>query len=272
MNNEISVSSSFEVPTRSKAFRKLCKAAAAASRQFRMLDAGDRLLVGISGGEDSLMLMHVLVHLQQRTPFPFTILPAVIDLEFTTLDRPALQRYAQTQKWPLHWVRLSGADILTAKNAEQKPCALCSRLRRGQLHKLAGELNCNKIVLGHHLDDLCSSFLLALFRGGGLKTMGPNVTADAASKRLIRPLCLLTKAEIHQAAESFQFPEIRSCPYADALKRDGDRFYLEQLLNTLELKFKNVRSCMLHSLGDIRIAHLLDQRFLFRDDPDEGKL
>ncbi len=271
MNTKFSVSST-EAPERSKAFRKLCKVAASASKQFHMLEAGDRLLVGISGGEDSLMLMHVLVYLQQRAPFPFAILPAVIDLEFTTLDRPALQQYALAQNWPLHWVKLSGADILTAKNAEQKPCPLCSRLRRGQLHKLAGELSCNKIVLGHHLDDLCTSFLLALFRGGGLKTMGPNVAADAASKRLIRPLCLLTKAEIHQAAQGFEFPQIRSCPFEDALKRDGDRFFLEQLLNTLELKFKNVRSCMLHSLGDIRIAHLLDQRFLFRDDPDEGKL
>lgn len=271
MTNPLSDSLS-EVPWRSKAFRKLCKAAAAASKQFRMLEAGDRLLVGISGGEDSLMLMHVLVHLQQRAPFAFDILPAIIDLEFTSLDRPALQQYALMQNWPLYWVRISGRDILAAKNAEQKPCPLCSRLRRGQLHKLAGELNCNKIVLGHHLDDLCTSFLLALFRGGGLKTMGPNVAADAASKRLIRPLCLLTKAEIHEAAQGFQFPPIRSCPYEDALQRDGDRFFLEQLLNTLELKFKNIRSCMLHSLGDVRTAHLLDQRFLFRDDPDDGKL
>lgn len=237
-----------------------------------MLDAGDRLLLGISGGEDSLMLMHILVYLQQRAPFPFTIFPAIIDLDFSTLDRPALQQYAQNQNWNLHWVKLSGAEILAAKNAEQKPCPLCSRLRRGQLHKLASELNCNKIVLGHHLDDLCSSFLLALFRGGGLKTMGPNVAADAASKRLIRPLCLLTKAEIHAVAETFKFPHIRSCPFEEALKRDGDRFYLEKLLDTLELHFKNIRSCMLHSLGDIRLAHLLDQRFLFRDDPDEGKL
>jgi tRNA 2-thiocytidine biosynthesis protein TtcA len=237
-----------------------------------MLAAADRLLLGISGGEDSLMLMHILVHLQRRAPFSFTIVPAVIDLEFTSLDRPALQQYAQRQNWRLNWVKIPGEEILAAKNAQQKPCPLCSRLRRGQLHKLAGALDCNKIVLGHHLDDLCSSFLLALFRGGGLKTMGPNVAADGGSKRLIRPLCLLTKEEIHQAAKSFGFPPIRSCPYEEELRQSGDRFYLENLLEKLELKFKNVRHAMLHSLADIRAAHLLDQRFLFRDDPDEGKL
>lgn len=272
MNTANSVSAPSTHPERSAAFRKICKAASAASKQFRMISGGDRLLVGVSGGEDSLMLMHVLSHLQQRAPFSFTIHPAVIDLAFTTFDRPALQEYARRQGWQLHWVTLPGSEILAAKDAEQKPCPLCSRLRRGQLHKLAGELNCNKIVLGHHLDDLCTSFLLALFRGGGLKTMGPNVAADAASKRLIRPLCLLTKAEIHSAAADFAFPLIKSCPYEEMLQRDGDRYYLEQLIGRLELKFPHVRSAMLHSMSDIRSAHLLDQRFLFGNDPDEGKL
>ena len=264
--------SSPTLPERSKAFRRLCKVAASASRRFQMLSPGDRLLVAISGGEDSLMLMHVLTYLQRRAPFPFSILPAIIDLEFTSLDRPALRQYAEKQNWQLHWVKISGADILAAKNADAKPCPLCSRLRRGQLHKLADQLNCNKIALGHHLDDLCVSFLLALFRGGGLKTMGPNVAADGSSKRLIRPLCLLPKADIHQAAAAFNFPHIRSCPYEQELQENGDRHYLEKLLDTLETKFKDLRGAMLHSLGDIRIAHLLDQRFLFKNDPDEGKL
>jgi len=272
MNNYGSDFSPDKRLTRNAAFRKVCKAASQASKQFQMLAAGDRLLVGVSGGEDSLLLMHVLLLLQKRAPFPFSIHPAVIDLAFTTFDRPALQEYAQRQGWQLRWVALSGAEILVAKEAEQKPCPLCSRLRRGQLHKLADELNCNKIVLGQHLDDLCSSFLLALFRGGGLKTMGPNVAADGASKRLIRPLCLSTKAEIHAAAQGFAFPAIKSCPYEEMLQRDGDRYYLEQLLDSLELKFKYVRSAMLHSMSDIRTAHLLDPRFLFQKDPDQGKL
>ena len=160
------------------------------------------------------------------------------------------------------------------KGAEDRPCAMCSRLRRGKLHGLADQLNCNKIALGQQLDDLCVSLLLAMFRGGGLKTMGANVPADAATKRLIRPLCLVTKARIHEAALIADYPKIKSCPYEEKLRDDGDRFYLEQLLNTLHARFKDVRSAMLHAMGDVRLAHLLDTRYWHADDadPDEGKL
>lgn len=260
------------LPQNSKAFRKLCRTAARACQQYRLIAPGDRLLVGISGGADSLLLMHILCHLQRRAPFPFEIFPANIDLGFAAFAVDKIVGYCQAQGWVLQQVRIAGSDILHEKGAENKPCPLCSRLRRGQLHKLANELNCNKIVLGQHLDDLCVSFLMALFRGGGLKTMGPNVAADSGSKRLIRPLCLISKADINAAAELFEFPKIKSCPYESQLQDYGDRHYLEQLLDTLNCKFKDIRSAMLHSMGDIRTGHLLDPRFLSDDsDPDQGK-
>ncbi|NLZ62754.1 MAG: hypothetical protein GX902_03000 [Lentisphaerae bacterium] len=259
-------------PQDSKAFRRLCRTAAQACHKFQMLAPGDRLLVGISGGEDSLLLMHILAQLQRRAPFPFELIPANIDMAFATFAVERLQEYCCSQGWELRVLRLSGSDILDRKGAGDKPCPLCSRLRRGQLHQLADELNCNKIVLGQHLDDLCVSFLMALFRGGGLKTMGPNVAADSGSKRLIRPLCLIRKAEIQETAELFNFPAIKSCPYEAQLQEHGDRYYLEQLLEQLNCKFKDVRSAMLHSMGDIRTGHLLDLRFLNTEsDPDQGK-
>ncbi len=259
-------------PQNSKSFRKLCRAAAQACHQFQMLSPGDRLLVGISGGEDSLLLMHILTQLQRRAPFPFELIPATVDMAFTNFALEKLQGYCQTQGWDLRVARLPGQEILSRKGAEGKPCPLCSRLRRGQLHQLADDFQCSKIALGQHLDDLCVSFLMALFRGGGLKTMGPNVAADGARKRLIRPLCLIRKAEIKDTAAQFNFPILESCPYEARLRDQGDRRYLEQLLNQLDGKFQDVRSAMLHSLGDIRSAHLLDPRFLdCGSDPDAGK-
>jgi len=261
------------LPQNSKPFRKLCRTAAQACRQYQLISPGDRLLVGVSGGEDSLLLMHILCQLQRRAPFPFEIFPATVDMEFATFAVDTMVAYCQEQGWNLQLVRIAGSDILQDKGAQDKPCPLCSRLRRGQLHKLANDLNCNKIVLGQHLDDLCVSFLMALFRGGGLKTMGPNVAADGGSKRLIRPLCLISKADIKSVAELFEFPKIKSCPYEAQLQSCGDRHYLEQLLDTLNCKFKDIRSAMLHSMGDIRTGHLLDPRFLNDDsDPNRGKL
>ena len=256
------------------AFKNVCKDAARASRQYRMLLPDDRILVGISGGEDSLTLMHVLTELQRRSPFHFELFAATVDLGFQTLNTAELEQYCAAQGWNFQMVRLNGAELLREKDAEDRPCSLCSRLRRGQLHALADKLQCNKIALGQQLDDLCVSLLIALFRGGGLKTMGPNVPADAASKRLIRPLCLVAKDRIHEIAQIANYPKFKSCPYEQKLQQDGDRFFLEQLLRQLEPKFRDLKSAMLHCMSDVRLAHLLDTRYLdfLQPDPDAGKL
>lgn len=255
-------------------FARICKDATRAAVTYRMLEAGDHVLVGVSGGEDSLTLMHVLSELRRRSPFPFRLTAATVDLGFGTFDLRTLEDYCRTYGWDFQAVRLDGYALLQSHHAEDRPCAMCSRLRRGQLHALADRLGCNKIALGQQLDDLCVSLLIALFRGGGLKTMGPNVPADAASKRLIRPLCLVAKDRIHELAELAHYPHIKSCPYEEQLRNDGDRYYLEQLLRQLEPRFRDIKSAMLHAMGDVRLAHLLDTRYLDfnADDPDTGKL
>lgn len=259
-------------PWKTPEFKKLCKDVSRASHKYAMLAPNDRILVGLSGGEDSLMLMHVLTRLQQRTPFHIEIIPATVDLGFPGFDLDSLQRYCRDQSWDLQIITLDGAAMIREKQLEEKPCSLCARLRRGQLHALADRLQCQKIALGQHLDDLCVSFLMSLFRGGGLKTMAPHVHADNGSKRLIRPLCHCTKQQISDAAIGFSFPLIKSCPYGQHLRETGDRYYLEQWLQQLEGQFKDIRSAMLHSMGDVRLAHLLDQRFLNDVNPDCGKL
>lgn len=253
-------------------FRKICSEAAKAAANYSMLAEGDHVLVGISGGEDSLTLMHVMDNLRRRAPFSFSLSAVTVDMDFANFDIDSLERYCREQNWEWQCVSLPGQQLLKEKNAEERPCALCSRLRRGQLHALADKLGCNKIALGQQLDDLCVSLLMSLFRGGGLKTMGANVPADASTKRLIRPLCTIPKATIHDFAMVMEYPQIRSCPYEEKLKENGDRAFLEQLLKNLEPQFKDIKGAMLNSMSDIRLAHLLDKRYLGNDDPDCGKL
>ncbi len=257
-------------------FAKICRDVSRAVNDYAMLADGDRVLVGLSGGEDSLTLMHVLTFLRRRAPFRFSLTAATVDMGFATFDLESLGAYCRVQGWEWESVTIPGQSLLVDKDAEERPCALCSRLRRGQLHALADRLGCNKIALGQQLDDLCVSFLMALFRGGGLKTMGPNVAADQASKRLIRPMCTITKDRVSQFARRMDYPSVRSCPYQDDLRRHGDRFFLEQLLKQLEQRFPDLRSTMLRGLQDVRLAHLLDLRYLHlqgeQHDPDAGKL
>ena len=255
-------------------FRRICKETTRAVGEYSMLEEGDSVLVGLSGGEDSISLMHVLCNLQRRAPFRFQVHAVTIDMDFADFNAQALADYARFYGWNWHHLRFPGQRLLKEKQAEARPCAFCSRMRRGQIHACADELGCNKIALGQHLDDLCVSLLLSLFRGGGLKTMGPNVPADTGSKRLIRPFCTIRKSLLHQLAQQLEYPQIRSCPYEDRLKQDGDRAYLEQLVNSLEGRFQDIRGAMLKAMKDVRLAHLLDKRYLSFDaeDPDCGKL
>lgn len=227
-----------------------------------MIVDGDRLLVGLSGGEDSLILMHVLHYLQRRAPVRFEILAATVDMGFAGFDGEALSAYCATQGWQHEFAHLDGVRLLAEKSTAKRPCALCSRLRRGKLHGIADQRGCNKIVLGQQLDDLAVSLLMSVFRGNGVKTMGPHVAADAGSKRLIRPLCYVPKSLIHEAGLAFGFPPIKSCPYGPLLEESGDRALLYRLLADLDERFPNLRQSILASLKRVEPEHLLDPRFI----------
>lgn len=241
---------------------ELGRLAGTAIADFKMIQEGDRLLVGISGGVDSLMLMHVLTRFQKRAPIAFDLFAVTIDEGFDGIDHAPLASYAEQQGWNLKIIKTPIAQLIVEKKTEDKPCSLCSRLRRGFIHGYADELGCNKLVLGHHRDDLNVSLLMSLFRGNGIRTMSPNCLADSGTKRVIRPLCYAPKKLIESAAETFGFPTTGNCDYSAQLDQTGDRATLERLFQTLEEKFPNLGKNMLQSMSDVRTDYLLDQKFL----------
>ncbi len=252
-----------KAPLKTQSFKQLLRQVARDSADFNLFEPNDRLLVGISGGEDSLVLMHLLESLQQRLPFPIAIIPATIDLDYPGFDGTILDRYCQSQGWQLQRRSIPEfQELLKQQEDDGLPCPVCSRLRRGKLHGLLDEFGCNKLVLGHHLDDLCVSFMISLCRGGGLKTMGPNVAADGGKARLIRPLWGCRKEAIHAVAQLFNFPQLTSCPYEEQLEAKGDRAYFTRLLKSMEERIPDLTSAMRHSMADLRTGHLLDKRFL----------
>lgn len=247
---------------RARDFRHVCVQAGYAIRDYAMIGDGDRLLVGLSGGADSMILMHVLHYLQRRAPVRFEVFSATVDMQFAGVDLEGLTAYCQRQGWHLHVESLEGQRLIEEKSTARRPCALCSRLRRGCLHAVADRLGCNKLVLGQQLDDLCVSLLMSLCRGGGLKTMGPHVPADAATKELIRPLCYVTKARVHRAADELGVSVFKSCPYEAELAEHGDRARFERLLTQLADDIPDLRRNMLASMQRVEPDHLLDRRFI----------
>lgn len=249
-----------------KILRKISKLATKAISTYKMIDDGDRLLVGLSGGNDSMLLMHLLTLIQKRAPISFHIEAITIDAGFDGFHSKTIEAYAKSQNWIHSTVAFDGKKLIIDKGLDKRPCPLCARLRRGKIHEFADLQKCNKIVLGQHLDDICVSFMISLFRGHGLRTMAPNVSADVKNgghKRLIRPLCLVQKEMIERCcAEAFDFPDCGDCDYSEPLSEYGDRAYLENKLNELEKHFPHLRSHMLSSLSDLRPEFLMDVNFM----------
>jgi len=236
---------------------------------YRMIAAGDRVLLGLSGGRDSLVLLEVLAHLRACAPIDFTLGAVTFDPGFPGFNAAGVGAYCQMRGIPHEVIALDIPAIL-AEHEEgerhRRPCVLCSRLRRGRLYRFAREGGFHKLALGQHLDDILASFLISLWRGHGLSTMGPRVAADTAhggaGLELIRPLALAEEALVKQAAAEFAFPEAGRCLYHDELQTSGDRAWAARQIALWEERIPHVRRNMLRSLSDLRPAWLLDKRFL----------
>lgn len=263
-------------PDRTPAFRELCRLAGQAVARYRMIGEGDRILVGLSGGKDSFLLLHVLHALQRRAPIRFEIVAATFDPGFPEFNTAAIAQYCREREWEHRVVRLDIAALLEEKQFKATPCILCSRLRRGKLCGLAGEEHCGKLALGQHFDDIAVSFLMSLCRGQGLTTMGPNVATGTGEQiRVIRPLALAPESLIIRCRDERTLPDAGKCRYEEELA-DGDRAYFRRLLDELAERIPNLRSQMLRSLGNVRAEHLLDPAFLNLEKtekrkPDAGK-
>jgi tRNA 2-thiocytidine biosynthesis protein TtcA len=167
-------------------------------------------------------------------------------------------QYCREHNWKHEIISLDIPAVIAEKKMEKNPCMLCSRLRRGHLYKLAGELNCGKLALGQHLDDIISSFLMSLCRGQGLTSMAPLVQPDnPAHPAVIRPLALVPEELIRNCARNFGVPEKSGvCQYEETLKK-GDRAQFSALVDELSLRIPGLRSNIAKSLSKVEIDHLL---------------
>lgn len=242
-------------------FRELVKAAGETIGRYELISEGDRILAGLSGGKDSFAMLHVLHHLRKKAPVRFDVIAVTFDPGFPEFNIGGISRYCREQNWEHAVVKLDIPAILTEKNYTGTPCVLCSRLRRGKLYGTARELRCNKLALGQHFDDIASSFLMSLFRGQGLTTMGPNVPNQEGDLRIIRPLALADEELIRRYAATLDLPQAGKCPYDERLK-EGDRLFFQELLENLSVRIPDLRSQMKRSLSNVQLEYLLDPRYI----------
>jgi tRNA(Ile)-lysidine synthase TilS/MesJ len=233
-----------ESPTPPKSLLRLAGRAVA---DYGMIRAGDRLLLGLSGGKDSLSLLHLLIHLQRHAPVEFSLAAATVDPGIEGFDPSPLKTYVPTLGIPYFYTAQPIAERAKTQMKRDSFCAFCSRMRRGALYRVAREQGCNVLVLAQHLDDLAESFLMSAFYGGDLRTMKAHYINDAGDLRVIRPLVYARERQTAQCAADSGLPVIPdNCPAC--FRMPTKRMHVKQLLAAQERDNPKLFPNLLHTM------------------------
>jgi len=241
-----------------KLTKRLRRLAGEAIADYGMIADGDRVMVCLSGGKDSYALLDILMYLRSHAPIRFDIVAVNLDQKQPGFPAHVLPDYLTRLGVPFRIEEQDTYSTVKRVIPEGKTmCSLCSRLRRGVLYRVAGELGATRIALGHHRDDALETFLLNLFYGGQLKAMPPKLRSDDGRHVVIRPLIYCEEKDLASYAELKQFPIIpcNLCGSQENLKRNE----MKALLREWEKRHPGRVETMLNSLKHVRTSHLLDR-------------
>jgi tRNA 2-thiocytidine biosynthesis protein TtcA len=248
------------MPYRSELESRLAKKTTKALVDYQMIEDGDRVMVGLSGGKDSWALLQILDVLRQRAPLHFSLVAVNVDSGYKGYKHDLIAKTCEARGWEYRIEHTGIGEVIDdVLDADQTPCSLCARLRRGVLYRIARELDATKIALGHHADDFIETLLLNLFFAGALKAMPAKLVSDDGAHVVIRPLVLVGEEEARAYTKECDLPIIGCCcPACGDLGLQRQR--VKRLLMDLETEHPGVKQSMLKALGNVAPRHLLDTR------------
>jgi len=247
-----------EVYESNKLAKRLRRLVGQAIGDFGMIADGDKVMVCLSGGKDSYALLDILLDLKERAPISFDIVAVNLDQKQPGFPEHVLPQYLEARRVPYRIVEQDTYSVVKRVIPEGKTmCSLCSRLRRGVLYRVAGELGATKIALGHHREDILETFFLNMFYGGKLKAMPPKLMSDDGRHIVIRPLAYCEEADLAEYAELRAFPII-PCTLCGS-QENLQRKHVKAMLAEWEKRYPGRVQSILRSLSDVRPSHLMDR-------------
>ena len=221
--------------------QQLMSLARQAIDDYHMIENGDRIAVGISGGKDSLTLLYALHGLMRFYPQRFTLCAVTVDLGFDNLHLEQIKQLCDKLNIPYHIVRTEIAQIVFETRKESNPCSLCAKMRKGALNEAMLAAGCNKIAYAHHKDDVIETMMMSLLYEGRLHTFQPVTHLDRTGITVIRPLIYLNEADIIGFVRKNHVPVLKcSCPVDGHTRRE----YIKQLIRNLNLENPGVKERM----------------------------
>jgi tRNA 2-thiocytidine biosynthesis protein TtcA len=247
---------SYKTPLEARLAKKVTKAIS----DYGLIDDGDRVMVGLSGGKDSWALLQILDVLRQRAPIHFSLVAVTVDSGYDGYRHDVIATTCEQRGWEYRIIHTEiGGLVDDLLDQGATPCSLCARMRRGVLYRIATEVGATKIALGHHLDDFIETLLLNLFFAGSLKAMPARLVSDNGEHVVIRPLVAVTEAEARGYAKEQSLPIIGCC-----CRACGDlslqRQRVKKLIAELEVEHPEIKNSMIRALANVATRHLLDTR------------
>jgi len=217
---------------------------------FNLIQEGDRIAIGISGGKDSLMLLYALSGLQKFLPQHFNLIAVSVDLGWGNFDLSGVTELCKQLDVEYHIVKTEIRSILEEKVEKGSYCSLCAKLRKGALNSFAKEQGCNKVAYAHHKDDLIETMMMSLMYEGQFFSFGPSMYYKEADITVIRPMVYATELEVAGLAKKMNLPVVKNpCPYDGETKRE----YVKGVLRQLEQTNRGTKQNMFHAILKGRI-------------------
>lgn len=208
---------------------------------YHMIEEGDKIAVGISGGKDSLTLLNALAALRRFYPLPFDIMAVTVDLGFDNLNLDRISIFCKELQVEYQVIPTEIAKIVFEDRKESNPCSLCAKMRKGALNTAVREAGCNKVAYAHHKDDVVDTLMMSLMLEGRIHTFSPVTYLDRTGITVIRPLIYMKESDVIGFVNRYQVPVVKSpCPADGNTKRE----YVKQLIRNINLENPGVKERM----------------------------